>query len=223
MHHRRTWVAVAAALALLPAAHAIEIDTPDPDLKVRLDLTPKYSTAYRLKNPWSALTRFDVGVDPGTLNEDDGDHNFRRGLISSRLDLLGELDITAKNFGGRISGNAWHDSVYLRNNRYQGTEIYANGVLDTSVDLDQYKLTLLMPNPTTATTSIYNRINFGGTADMGTWEIRNNNTILTLIPPSGLEEPYIIKSYTPRKIVLIIERDVNKTGPDEFEYVLEPF
>jgi hypothetical protein len=103
------------------------------------------------------------------------------------------------------------------------TEIYANGVLDTSVDLDQYKLTLLMPNPTTATTAIYNRINFGGTADMGTWEIRNNNTILTLIPPSGLEEPYIIKSYTPRKIVLIIERDVNKTGPDEFEYVLEPF
>lgn len=128
MHHRRTWVAVAAALALLPAAHAIEIDTPDPDLKVRLDLTPKYSTAYRLKNPSAAMTRFDVAVDPGTLNEDDGDHNFRRGLISSRLDLLGELDITAKNFGGRISGNAWHDSVYLRNNRYQGTEIYANGV-----------------------------------------------------------------------------------------------
>ena len=128
MHHRRTWVAVAAALALLPAAHAIEIDTPDPDLKVRLDLTPKYSTAYRLKNPSAALTRFDVGVDPGTLNEDDGDHNFRRGLISNRLDLLGELDITAKNFGGRISGNAWHDSLYLRNNRYQGTEIYANGV-----------------------------------------------------------------------------------------------
>ena len=128
MQHHRTWVAVAAALALLPTAHAIEIDTPNPDLKVRLDLTPKYSLGYRLKNPSAALTQFDVATDPGTLNEDDGDHNFKRGLISNRLDLLAEFDVSAKNFGARISGNGWHDSVYLRSNSYQGTEIYAGGV-----------------------------------------------------------------------------------------------
>jgi hypothetical protein len=128
MQHHRTWVAVAAALALLPTAHAIEIDTPNPDLKVRLDLTPKYSLGYRLKNPSAALTQFDVATDPGTLNEDDGDHNFKRGLISNRLDLLAEFDVSAKNFGARISGNGWHDSVYLRSNDYQGTEIHAGGV-----------------------------------------------------------------------------------------------
>jgi len=103
------------------------------------------------------------------------------------------------------------------------TEIYANGVLDTSVDLEKYKLTLIMPNPTTSTTANFNRVNLSGVADAGTWTIGNNNTVLTLTPQSGIGEPYIIKSYTPRKIVLIIERDVNKTGPDEFEYVLEPF
>jgi hypothetical protein len=128
MQHRRTWVAVAAALALPAAAHAIEIDTPDPDLKVRLDLTPKYSLGYRLKNPSAALTQLDVAVDPGTVNEDDGDHNFKRGLISNRLDLLAELDVSAKSFGGRLSGNAWHDSVYLRGNSYQGTPVLAGGV-----------------------------------------------------------------------------------------------
>lgn len=128
MQHHRTWVAVAAALALLPAAHAVEIDTPNPDLKVRLDLTPKYSLGYRLKNPSAALTQFDVAADPGTLNEDDGDHNFKRGLISNRLDLLAEFDVSAKNFGARISGNGWHDSVYLHSNDYQGTEIHAGGV-----------------------------------------------------------------------------------------------
>jgi len=69
-----------------------------------------------------------VATDPGTLNEDDGDHNFKRGLISNRLDLLAEFDVSAKNFGARISGNGWHDSVYLRSNSYQGTEIYAGGV-----------------------------------------------------------------------------------------------
>jgi hypothetical protein len=128
MQHHRTWVAVAAALALLPAAHAVEIDTPNPDLKVRLDLTPKYSLGYRMKNPSAALTQFDVAADPGTLNEDDGDHNFKRGLISNRLDLLAEFDVSAKNFGARLSGNGWHDSVYLHSNDYQGTEIHAGGV-----------------------------------------------------------------------------------------------
>ena len=105
MKHRRTAVALAAALAL-PAAHAFDIELPDSDAKLRLDLTPKYSTAMRLKDPSPALTRFDVAVDPGTINEDDGDHNFKKGQISNRFDLLAELDVTAKNFGGRISGTA---------------------------------------------------------------------------------------------------------------------
>jgi hypothetical protein len=74
MKHRRSLVAAAVALAL-PAAHAFDITVPDPDVKVRLDLTPKYSTAVRLKDPSPALTRFDVAVDPGSINEDDGDHS----------------------------------------------------------------------------------------------------------------------------------------------------
>lgn len=127
MKHRRTLVSVAVALAL-PAAHAFDIEVPDPDVKVRLDLTPKYSTAVRLKDPSSALTRFDVAVDPGTINEDDGNHNFQKGQISNRFDLLAELDVTGKNFGGRISATAWHDAVYLRKNNYQGTPVYAGGV-----------------------------------------------------------------------------------------------
>jgi hypothetical protein len=126
MKHRRTLVAAAVALAL-PAAHAFDIETPNPDVKVRLDLTPKYSTAVRLKDPSSALTRFDVAVDPGTINEDDGDHNFQKGQISNRFDLLAELDVTGKNFGGRISATAWNDAVYLRKNNYAGTPVYAAG------------------------------------------------------------------------------------------------
>jgi hypothetical protein len=129
MQHTRHALAVAAALALLsaPKAHAFDIPTPDPDLKVRLDLTPKYSAGYRLKNPSAALSRLDVATDPGTVNEDDGNHNFNKGLISSRFDLLAELDVTARNFGGRISGSSWRDSVYLKGNDYQGTEVYAGG------------------------------------------------------------------------------------------------
>ncbi|MBN8489438.1 MAG: DUF1302 family protein [Burkholderiales bacterium] len=123
----RTATAAAALLALAPAAQAFDIPSDDPDLKIRLDLTPKYSAAYRLKNPSAALTRLDVAVDPGTVNEDDGDHNFNKGLISSRLDLLAEFDLATPNLGLRLSGNAWRDSIYLRRNDYAGTPLYAGG------------------------------------------------------------------------------------------------
>jgi hypothetical protein len=122
MQHRRRLLAVAAALAL-PSAHAIDIATPDADLKVRLDLTPKYSVGYRLKNPSSALVGFDPATDPGTINEDDGDNNFRRGVISNRLDLLAELDVTGRNFGGRISATSWYDRVYLKPNDNTGAQV----------------------------------------------------------------------------------------------------
>jgi hypothetical protein len=125
--HRPSLIAAAAIALLQPAAHAMDIDTPLADYKVRLDLTPKYSTAYRLKNPSDALTRLDVAVDPGTVNEDDGNHNFRKGQISNRFDLLAELDVTGPSFGGRVSGTAWRDAVYLRPNRYEGTPLYAGG------------------------------------------------------------------------------------------------
>ena len=121
MNHR-PWALMAAAACVLPA-HAVDIATPDPELKLRLDLTPKYSMGYRLKNPSPALVAFNPAVDPGTINEDDGDNNFGRGLISNRLDLLGEFDLSAKNFGARISANGWHDSAYLHANDNRGAQV----------------------------------------------------------------------------------------------------
>ena len=125
---RPSWLAAAVALFLVPWAQAFDIEAPSPDYQIRLDLTPKYSTAYRLKNPSAPLTRLDVAADPGIVNEDDGDHNFRRGLISSRWDLLAEFDVTGPNVGGRVSGAAWRDAVYVRPNDYQGTQVFAGGV-----------------------------------------------------------------------------------------------
>jgi Lipocalin-like domain len=102
-------------------------------------------------------------------------------------------------------------------------EVYIDGVKDTSTDLSKYKLTLFMPNPTTAVTSDFDRVNPSGRQDTGTWELRNNSTILALLPNSSPDEPYIIKSFSPRQLILVINRDDNKTGPSEYEYVLEPF
>jgi len=118
----------AAAAAALPATQAFEIGTGNQDLKVRLDLTPKFSLGYRLKDPAAELTRLDVAVDPGIVNEDDGDNNFKKGLMSKRMDLLAELDLAASNWGARLSGTAWYDGAYLGRTAYAGTPVFAGGV-----------------------------------------------------------------------------------------------
>lgn len=104
-------VAVAAALmqlAIAPATRAMEFETDNPDFKARWDNTVKYSTAFRLKSQSPGLI--------ADANMDDGDRNFNKGLISNRIDLLSELDLSWKNSGFRLSGAAWYDTVYNRKN-----------------------------------------------------------------------------------------------------------
>ena len=104
----RTMMPLAFAAALCTAtgaSHAFPIDVGVPDVDVRFDNTIKYSGAARLRNPSGTL------VD-GFPNGDDGDRNFRRGVISNRLDLLSEFDVSYKGSGLRLSGAGWYDSVY---------------------------------------------------------------------------------------------------------------
>lgn len=105
--------ALLAQFAVAPQTWAFEIDTGNPDLKVLFDNTLKYSTGWRLKDPSSTLTTQPFAHWP---NLDDGDRNFRKGLINNRLDLLTELDVSYKGFGARLSGAAWYDSVYNQSN-----------------------------------------------------------------------------------------------------------
>lgn len=100
-------LALGGALSTLPA-HAFEVETDNPDLKVRWDNTFKYSNAARVKSASPTLL--------ADRNLDDGNRNFGKGLISNRLDLLSELDVGYKNWGARISGAAWYDTVYNRRN-----------------------------------------------------------------------------------------------------------
>lgn len=87
-------------------ALAFDVDVGNPDVKLRWDTTVKYSAGFRVKSADPALT------STPNPNFDDGDRNFSPGLISNRLDVLSEADVTYHNFGARISGAAWYDDVY---------------------------------------------------------------------------------------------------------------
>jgi hypothetical protein len=94
------------ALAAVPAAHAAEIDTGNPDVVLRWDNTLRYNLGQRVQNQSAAIL--------GNPNNDDGDRNFgNHSLIANRLDLLSELDLVVdNNYGFRLSGTAWADAAY---------------------------------------------------------------------------------------------------------------
>jgi hypothetical protein len=111
---RRLALAQAAALlagAAASALHAAPIAVDNPDLKIRFDNTVKYSQAYRLKEASTGLASC-----PICLNQNDGDNNFGKGMVSNRVDLLSEFDITWNNVGLRVSGAAWYDAKYRTSN-----------------------------------------------------------------------------------------------------------
>jgi hypothetical protein len=107
---------------------------------------------------------------------------------------------------------------------WQLTEAYVDGVKDDG-DLTNYRLVLYMPQPVTATSAEYKRIQPSGISELGVWSIENNGTILRLVPngnPASLED-WIIDKMEPEKMILIMHRDTGiKDGPSEIEFVLEP-
>jgi hypothetical protein len=78
------------------------------DLELRWDNTVRYSGAARFLSRDSALI-----ADP---NADDGDRNFRPGIVSNRLDVESELDLTDGSFGVHASAAGWYDSIYRQRN-----------------------------------------------------------------------------------------------------------
>lgn len=106
------------------------------------------------------------------------------------------------------------------------TEVYIDNVKDNTSDLSQYRLILNEPDPTTATTSDFDRTQPSGENDAGSWSLENDEKVLRLIPGNDptFTEDWIIKSMTPRKMILVLNRDVTiKDGPAKIEFVLEPF
>lgn len=105
-----------ASLVVLPV-QAVEIETGNADVQLRWDNTFKYTGAVRLRDPSSRLVDDNLPANINNINLDDGDRNFRRGLISNRVDVLSEMDVSyKKRFGARVSAAAWYDTVYNRSN-----------------------------------------------------------------------------------------------------------
>lgn len=129
-------ITLAIGLAVTAPVQAMKIDAGNRDIKIRWDNTLKYSGAYRVEDTSSAL----IDCGPACTNQDDGDRNFGKGIISNRLDILSEADIVYKNVGVRVSGAAWYDSVYNKdtdNDSPQTYNVFSNPYSDFSNETEE--------------------------------------------------------------------------------------
>jgi len=99
----RGLAAGALSMALAWPCGAASISTGS-DIEIRWDNTFKYSDAWRVHAKDDYLL--------SNPNQDDGDRDFARGLISNRIDLLSEFDVKYHDFGLNASAAAWYDTVY---------------------------------------------------------------------------------------------------------------
>ena len=106
--HRSRIALAIASIAVAPYVSAIELDTGNPDWTLRWDNTVKYSLSGRLNAPLPGL----ASVLPITANQNDGNNNFKRGIVSNRVDLFSELDLTGPSYGARVSATGWYDQTY---------------------------------------------------------------------------------------------------------------
>lgn len=106
--HIRSGLIAASLAALLGSAGsagAFEIPTGNEEIKINWDNSIRYNLGYRVGKADEAIM-----ANPDL---DDGERNFRSGIVTSRLDLLSEMDISyQKAHGVRVSAAAWYDQAY---------------------------------------------------------------------------------------------------------------
>ena len=102
---RRGAVAVAAAIAAMGSAQAIDLKTGNPDVSMEWNNTILYNYAYRTQSQDQAIIN--------APNYNDGDRNFDKGTVGNRVDLLSEFNfIYRKHAGFRVSAAGWYDGAY---------------------------------------------------------------------------------------------------------------
>ena len=73
----RRCAAIAAFAGVALGADAAQIEMANPEIKLHWDNTVGYTAAWRVHGPSGIL----VDAPPTTVNQDDGDRSFNRGLI----------------------------------------------------------------------------------------------------------------------------------------------
>ncbi|WP_421717789.1 DUF1302 domain-containing protein [Algiphilus sp.] len=134
------WIVMLGGAVLWIPAQATDFQLPF-GVEGNYKMTLSYSAAMRMEDPDPALLNGEldplvprvfpegqiVGFDrtglPTATNSDDGNRNFDKySLINNRASILAEMSFERDNFAFLLSGNAWYDRVYMRENDNRNAE-----------------------------------------------------------------------------------------------------
>jgi hypothetical protein len=107
-------VAGALALGTPERAHAFNLYSGSygsQNLEINLDTTLEYSTFMRIDNPSTTL------AGPGNANGNEGDDDFRHGVVENVFEALPVFDLKYGPYGVHVSGEAFIDPNYLEKNQ----------------------------------------------------------------------------------------------------------
>jgi hypothetical protein len=104
-----TAVGLVAFMGLRPAlAYNLYTGTySDQTLTINLETELEYSTIYRVNDPSVIL------AGPGNANGNDGDSDFRHGIVDNTFTVTPVFDVKYGNYGVHVSGDAYLDTPYL--------------------------------------------------------------------------------------------------------------
>lgn len=110
---RLSLVAGACLLALSQGASAMEINTGNEDLAIRLDTTVRYNVGIRAKDCDTNICGNDAGAGDVTAWQSDRKFGKAGDVVTNRVDVLPEFDfVYKKRYGFRVSAAAWYDAAY---------------------------------------------------------------------------------------------------------------
>lgn len=119
-----TVIAATVAALMTGNALAMKIETGNEDIEIRFDNTVKYNAGWRVEERDKRIG--------DTWGNQAGNYKFDKGdMVTNRIDILSEFDLTYKNYYGfRISAAAWKDAAY--NNTVTGNPAFQAAGLGTS-------------------------------------------------------------------------------------------
>jgi hypothetical protein len=79
------------------------------DWEINLNTTVEYSNIFRVDNPSAVFLK--------STNNNEGDEDFKHGLVSNELEVLPVFDAKDGNFDVHVSGEAYLNTVYLQKNQ----------------------------------------------------------------------------------------------------------
>jgi hypothetical protein len=133
---KKKLLAISVLAAISSQASAFQFDTGD-DWQIRWDNTFKANVMARVNKPDDQVTQRAGGAWLAAQPDRSVDRSGL-GLVSTRVDVLSEMDVIWKdNFGFRISGSAWYDPQYEEGNSDNDGHINANWATP-SADVGDY-------------------------------------------------------------------------------------